>query len=151
MSHMQVLKQAWRLLWRCRALWVFGILLALTTFSWESSAWRSGGNDGGGNNQPPNFNFQLPPELQSLQVPGWNGERLIREVRSLRPDLPALLASGQSDADAGAKPDGITRLPKPYSLEEVLRAIAAMIAAAPTMLPTTILLSVPSPETVMLA
>jgi hypothetical protein len=31
MKHMQVLKQAWHILWNYRTLWVFGIILALTT------------------------------------------------------------------------------------------------------------------------
>lgn len=31
MKHMQVLKRAWHILWNYRALWVFGIILALTT------------------------------------------------------------------------------------------------------------------------
>jgi len=37
MDWTQIVKQAWRTLWRYRALWVWGILLALTASSW--SAW----------------------------------------------------------------------------------------------------------------
>lgn len=37
MNHTQVLKQAWNTLWRYRVLWLFGVLLALTTFSWSGS------------------------------------------------------------------------------------------------------------------
>jgi hypothetical protein len=33
MKHMQVLKRAWHLLWNYRVLWIFGIILALTTAS----------------------------------------------------------------------------------------------------------------------
>jgi len=39
MDHLKVLKRAWELTWRYRALWVFGIILALTTS-------RGGGNGG---------------------------------------------------------------------------------------------------------
>jgi hypothetical protein len=39
MDHMQVLRRAWELTWRYRVLWVFGIILALTTA-------RGGGNNG---------------------------------------------------------------------------------------------------------
>jgi hypothetical protein len=40
MDHLRILKQAWEITWRYRALWVFGIILALTTS-------RGGGNFGG--------------------------------------------------------------------------------------------------------
>ena len=40
MDHFKVLKQALETTWRYRALWVFGILVALTTTS------RGGGNGG---------------------------------------------------------------------------------------------------------
>ena len=38
MDHMQVLKRAWKLVWGYKALWIFGITLALTTVSWENRA-----------------------------------------------------------------------------------------------------------------
>jgi len=41
MDHMKVLKRAWEITWRYRVLWVFGVIVALTTA-------RSGGNGGGG-------------------------------------------------------------------------------------------------------
>jgi hypothetical protein len=37
MRYDHVLKQAWRMVWRYRALWVFGIVLALTASSWSSA------------------------------------------------------------------------------------------------------------------
>jgi hypothetical protein len=83
MDHVRVLKQAWRLLWRNRALWVFGIVLALTTASWETSLWR-GNNGNRSNNQPPS-NWQLPPNWPS--VPNI-GEVLTPQVRD------ALIAVG---------------------------------------------------------
>lgn len=61
MKHMQILKRAWNILWSYKTLWVFGIILALTSGS-------GGGNSGGGSSSthsngsssnlfPPNFNF----------------------------------------------------------------------------------------------
>ncbi len=41
MNHMKILKQAWEITWRYRVLWIFGIILALTT------AHGGGGNNGG--------------------------------------------------------------------------------------------------------
>lgn len=38
MDYGQVLRQAWNMVWRYRALWVFGIILTLTTTSWSSAA-----------------------------------------------------------------------------------------------------------------
>lgn len=34
MNHVEVLKQAWKMLWSYRALWVFGIVLAIVTSAW---------------------------------------------------------------------------------------------------------------------
>ncbi len=42
MDHVNILKRAWQILWNYRALWIFGIILALTTFSWQSAAWARG-------------------------------------------------------------------------------------------------------------
>ena len=35
MSHKNVLKRAWEILWQYKALWVFGLVLALTTASYS--------------------------------------------------------------------------------------------------------------------
>jgi len=56
MDHMKVLKRAWEITWRYRALWVFGIILALTA---------GGGGSGprstfGGNGDAPSGEFPLP-------------------------------------------------------------------------------------------
>jgi hypothetical protein len=40
MDHIKILKRAWQMVWIYRALWIFGILVALTTVSWEASALR---------------------------------------------------------------------------------------------------------------
>jgi len=44
MDHVKILKRAWEITWRYRALWVFGVILALTT----GNAGGGGGNGGGG-------------------------------------------------------------------------------------------------------
>ena len=61
MDHMKILKRAWHILWSYKALWVFGIILAITTASFHSSS--SGGSSGrsssgGGNNT--SFYSELP-------------------------------------------------------------------------------------------
>ena len=38
MDYGKVLKRAWRTAWTYRALWIFGIVLALLTFSWQAAA-----------------------------------------------------------------------------------------------------------------
>jgi hypothetical protein len=45
MDHIKVLKRAWEITWRYRALWIFGIILALTTASGFTPS-RGGGNNG---------------------------------------------------------------------------------------------------------
>jgi hypothetical protein len=59
MDHIRVLKQAWQVLWRYRALWVFGLILALTTVSWEATALR---NDDEGDGSV--YNIQPPEDWQ---------------------------------------------------------------------------------------
>jgi len=50
MDHIKVLKRAWEITWRYRALWIFGIILALTTASGGGSSGGGGGNGGNGGN-----------------------------------------------------------------------------------------------------
>ena len=45
MSHTKVLKQAWHTMWNYRALWIFGVILALTTSSWGMSSFLDRDND----------------------------------------------------------------------------------------------------------
>ena len=44
MDHIKVLKRAWEIIWRYRALWIFGIILALTTGGRSWSAARGDGD-----------------------------------------------------------------------------------------------------------
>lgn len=45
MNHTAIIKQAWRTLLRARALWIFGLVLALTTTSWSTLAALQGAGD----------------------------------------------------------------------------------------------------------
>jgi len=48
MDHVTILKRAWNMVWRYRALWIFGIILALTTTSGQATTlWRDGGGGRG--------------------------------------------------------------------------------------------------------
>ena len=62
-----VLKQAWHTAWNYRALWVFGIILALTTTSWPAATWygRNNENEEGRGS----FVYVLPNE-STIEIPG---------------------------------------------------------------------------------
>ncbi|MEE8390903.1 MAG: hypothetical protein V3S14_08945, partial [Anaerolineae bacterium] len=72
MDHIKVLKRAWETTWRYRALWIFGIIIALTTASagggGSSAGGSGGGNDGNGRFQPPG-DFPWPPSEYSWSWP----------------------------------------------------------------------------------
>jgi hypothetical protein len=66
----KILKRGWRILWNYRTLWIFGILLALTTGS--ASSGGSGSSNGGNNttfnggNGNPGINWNSSPFLHDL-------------------------------------------------------------------------------------
>jgi len=73
MDHFKVLKRAWDVTWRYRALWIFGIILALTTASGGSSG--GGGNtagmgNGNGNGFPPGGfpKPEIPPQVVGILI-----------------------------------------------------------------------------------
>ena len=57
MDHIKVLKRAWEILKHYRVLWIFGILLALTTASagGGQSNYRTSSDE-----SPPEWNYQIP-------------------------------------------------------------------------------------------
>ncbi|MDF1514633.1 MAG: hypothetical protein P1S60_12560 [Anaerolineae bacterium] len=68
MDHVKILKRAWAILWQYRVLWIFGIILALTTASGSSGSNtsvynlnRDDFNNNGGNFLPPE---NLPEEVE---------------------------------------------------------------------------------------
>jgi PAS domain S-box-containing protein len=66
---------------------------------------------------------------------GETGFELVREARRLRPQLPALLASGYehgTDGAGEALPDGVRLLRKPYRVDQLGEALALALEARPT-------------------
>lgn len=71
MDHMQIVKRAWKILWSYRALWIFGIILALTTASgFNGGSGGSGGRSSQGDGQ--DFHFPDPnsisPQLEQMKT-----------------------------------------------------------------------------------
>lgn len=90
MKHSQILKRAWNILWQYRALWIFGIILAITTASPGNQS-RYEFNDGNNTDRTSEMQFnpdepfwpQLSDELKS----GWQDANA--ELRGyLSPDQP---------------------------------------------------------------
>jgi len=55
-------------------------------------------------------------------MPGMDGDATLRELRKLRPDVPALVMSGFSEADLGArlaKHSGVSFLQKPFTVDSI--------------------------------
>jgi hypothetical protein len=49
MDHIQILKRAWKILWGYKTLWIFGIIMALTSMSFRGGGSSNGGGSGSGN------------------------------------------------------------------------------------------------------
>ncbi|SCK08393.1 Response regulator containing CheY-like receiver, AAA-type ATPase, and DNA-binding domains [Variovorax sp. HW608] len=65
------------------------------------------------------------------RMPGLSGTELIREIRSIRADLPALIVSGHVSADllTGARRVGAAEvLRKPVALSELAWAVARLMS-----------------------
>jgi hypothetical protein len=84
MNHLKILKRAWETTWRYRALWIFGIVLALTTGGGGGSSGGGGGGNGGNGGFPQPGEFPWPPEFR------WPG--ISPEVVSLLTVMGAALA-----------------------------------------------------------
>ena len=70
MNHTKVLQQAWRTVWRYRVLWVFGIILALTTASWPALTTVSGDDDEDGGSL-----VYVLPNGAVIDIGGYDGDR----------------------------------------------------------------------------
>lgn len=67
MKHMQILKRAWTILWSYKALWIFGIILAFTSASYNGGTIKSGGGSSTPSFSPtPGSQLNLPPEIQQF-------------------------------------------------------------------------------------
>ena len=74
--------------------------------------------------------------FSDVVMPGMNGIELARIVRERYPDLPVILTSGYSNILAQEGSDGFDLLRKPYSMDELARALQAAVAARTTFLET---------------
>ena len=68
-------------------------------------------------------------------MPAMTGTALAQRLRQMRPNLPVLLATGYADLSGGIDPL-LPRLNKPYRLEDLATAMAAMLVR-PTPEPAT--------------
>lgn len=62
--------------------------------------------------------------FSDVVMPGMTGVAMAKVLRQRRPDLPVVLTSGYSDELADSGYDGFEFLPKPYSADQVARALA---------------------------
>lgn len=69
-NHTKVLQQAWYIVWRYRALRVFGVILALTTASWPVMSLIDRDDNGGGGNL-----VYVLPNGATVEIPGHDGDR----------------------------------------------------------------------------
>jgi signal transduction histidine kinase len=62
-------------------------------------------------------------------MPGMTGLELTRRARTLKPDLPIILATGYADIAGGEEP-GVPRLDKPYRADKLAATLAAVLDGA---------------------
>jgi hypothetical protein len=92
MKHVEVLKRAWHMVTRYRALWIFGIVLALTTASWAPSTL----SNQGGNDEENGETITIDPESdfgqQMQEVFGEEAEDLVRQCEEgIPPEVERVL------------------------------------------------------------
>jgi signal transduction histidine kinase len=64
--------------------------------------------------------------ISDYAMPHLSGTQLVNGAREICPELPALIITGYATAEAiGERPDNVTVLYKPFSLEQLAAAIAA--------------------------
>ena len=68
MDYIKVLKRAWHMVWSYRALWIFGIILALTVGGGGGNGPQGTFGGNGGNGDLPPFDDFSPPEFPALAV-----------------------------------------------------------------------------------
>ena len=78
MDHATILKRAWNNVWRYRALWVFGIILALTTASGGGQGAASSARDGGNGRDRYIGEFTFPDDF-SVEL----GDGIRQEIKEL--------------------------------------------------------------------
>jgi hypothetical protein len=70
MNYTKALKRAWETTWRYRALWIFGVILALTTISWSTAASYDRDDDRDGSSL-----IYVLPNGDSIAIPGRADDR----------------------------------------------------------------------------
>jgi PAS domain S-box-containing protein len=66
--------------------------------------------------------------ITDYAMPHVSGAEVIRQVREIRPDLPAIIITGYADAQSIARrPDDVAVLAKPFSPEQLQSAIGAAV------------------------
>ncbi len=74
--------------------------------------------------------------LLDLQMPGVAGFDVLRRVRTVRPDLPVIIVSGQADlnvARATLNEGAVDYVSKSFEPEDVVRAVAAALTNRPAL------------------
>jgi CheY-like chemotaxis protein len=76
--------------------------------------------------------FEKPIDLLLTDVvmPKMNGRELVDRLRGQRPGMPVLYMSGYADnaiSQIGALPPGMAFLPKPFSVEELIRKVRVLM------------------------
>jgi DNA-binding response OmpR family regulator len=72
--------------------------------------------------------------LLDLHMPGVPGFDVLRRVRMVRPDLPVVIVSGQTDvnlARATLDSGAVDYISKPFDPENLIRAVAAALTNGP--------------------
>ena len=59
-------------------------------------------------------------------MPGFSGEQTLRALRDRSPDLPIIIMSGYSES--ALKDDSVRFLPKPFRLDELIKAVEEALA-----------------------
>ncbi|WP_373324018.1 PAS domain-containing protein [Methylobacterium hispanicum] len=72
--------------------------------------------------------FRFDAVFSDVVMPGIGGVALARRLRTSHPELPVILTTGYSDALARDDAHGFELVRKPYSAEQVARALRAVVA-----------------------
>jgi CheY-like chemotaxis protein len=67
--------------------------------------------------------------LADLDMPGLGGDEMVRQIRTMRPDLPVLYVTGHIDRLMDARPlwEGEAFLEKPFSLAGLREAVSLLL------------------------
>jgi CheY-like chemotaxis protein len=68
--------------------------------------------------------------IVDMMMPDMTGRELVARLRAVRPGLPVIISSGysaSSDIEALLAEPGVTLLPKPYTTDELQRALLAAL------------------------